>query len=502
MITLAATALITEPAQAETPRAGIRIDQMQPAPPESAFFRAEGPHEPDPGGVEFAAGLTVDYGKGVLKASRLDTAGNTTEAETPIEHALLLHVGGSITPIHWLTLDFSLPFGLLEKGEIADGGQVMAGPTALVRAPQAQGLGDLRVGLHLRPVDTKAFGLILGGRFWAPFGSDDAYLSDKSVRAEVDLGFAGEGSSVLYGCTLSAAPTLFAGRDGDRAAASCALHIKTGAVFSIGVEPTVALFNDLDKYDERSIDVLFEPMAAARIRTGGLRVGFGVGPGFGGAAGTGEVRGLFSLAYVGKGRPEKPAPAGPADSDLDEILDSQDACPNEAGPTSADPAQRGCPARDRDADGVRDGEDHCPERAGVQHKDVTANGCPDTDNDLLPDPIDGCKDEPGPAPEGCPRHARLTRDSFKISPPIGWDRVTLNAGGRAAFEEIAATMRANPKIEQVSVTLGTKGASADTSDKRAKQILVILGNNLDSNRFEVVLREDLKAGVVEIRLIR
>ena len=31
---------------------------------------------------------------------------------------------------------------------------------------------------------------------------------------------------------------------------------------------------------------------------------------------------------------------------------------------------------------------------------------------------------------------------------------------RAALEEIAATMRANPKLEQVSIAIGTKGVRA------------------------------------------
>ena len=79
----------------------------------------------------------------------------------------------------------------------------------------------------------------------------------------------------------------------------------------------------------------------------------------------------------------------------------------------------------------------------------------------------------------------------------------LTAEGRSALEEIAATMRANPKIEQVSISLGTKGVKADLSDKRAQQIIIMLRTgNLDSERYEVVLQDDLKAGAVLIRLTR
>jgi transposase len=64
-------------------------------------------------------------------------------------------------------------------------------------------------------------------------------------------------------------------------------------------------------------------------------------------------------------------------------------------------------------------------------------------------------------------------------------------------------MRANPKIEQVSIGVGTKGAPAKLSDKRAQEILLILrAGNLDESRYEVLLRDDLKAGNVLVRLVR
>ena len=68
---------------------------------------------------------------------------------------------------------------------------------------------------------------------------------------------------------------------------------------------------------------------------------------------------------------------------------------------------------------------------------------------------------------------------------------------------MAATMRANPKIEQVSISLGTKGVSSDVSDRRAQAIIFVLrSGSLDSNRYEVVLRDDLKAGTVEARVVK
>lgn len=496
------TAAAAPPALTE----GVRIDQLQPASPESAFFRAEGPHDPLNEGVEFAAGATFEYGKGVLKEVGVDTDGGRKTIATLVDHAVLARIGASITPLHWLSFDLSLPFALFEAGDKPVGYVQKAPPAA-----SAPGVGDLRLGVHFRPIDTKAFGLVLGGRFWAPFGSQDAYLSDRRLRAEVDIGVAGEASRVLYGCTVSLAPTFFIRRNGDRFATACAVHVTLGPVVSLGVEPTFELVTHTNPGDAMNPDgkpafgVLFEPLGALRLRFGsGFRLGFAAGPGFGGGMGNAEIRGLVNVGYVGLGKPPKPTPPAPSDRDLDKIPDDADACPDEAGPSSRDPKANGCPSHDRDGDGIRDDADFCPDRAGISHADPKANGCPDSDNDTLPDPIDKCVNEPGPAPDGCPKYAHLGSGGFKIEPPIefsGGDK--LHAANRRALEEVAATLRANPKVEKVSISLGTKGVRAALSDKRAQEILLVLrAANLDPSRYEVLLRDDLRAGIVQIRLAK
>jgi hypothetical protein len=498
---LGAAALAARTAAAEpSALSGVRIDTLQLSSPESMFFRAEGPHTPAAEGVEFAAGLGFEYAKGPLKEVFVATDGTRTTQATLIEHAVLARVAASITPLHWLAFDVSLPFALYETGE--QGKALNRVRPAAVESP---GIGDLRLGVHFRPVDTTAFGLILGGRFWAPFGQTPTYLSDHSFRGEVDIGVAGELSRVLYGCTINVAPTFFIRRTGDRVAASCAVHVKLGEVVSLGVEPAFAMVTHENADGSNTFGILVEPLGALRLKVGPVRLGFAAGPGFGGGQGSAEIRGLFSAAYVGLGKPPKPPPAAPSDRDLDKIPDDQDACPDEAGPPSRDPKANGCPSHDRDGDGIRDDEDYCPDRPGIPYPDPKANGCPDTDNDGLPDPIDKCVNEPGTAANGgCPKFARLTSGGFKIDPPIEFGTgEKLRPEGKSALEEIAATMRANPKIEQVSIGIGTKGVRAALSDKRAQEILLILrANNLDSNRYEVVLREDLRAGAVVVRLVK
>lgn len=489
-------------AAAAGPRAladGVRIDGMQTSSPESSFVRAEGPHAPFTEGVEFAVGASFDFSHGVLREVGVDSAGEKRALATIVDNALIARIGGSITPLHWLSFDLSMPFGLLETG---DKPQAYGPATPVAVTSPAQ--GDLRVGAHARVHDTLPIGVFVGGRFWAPTGLESSYLSDKNFRAEIDLGVAGELSSLLYGCTFNLAPGFFAKRAGDRLAAGCAVHVKLGNSVTLGVEPSFAVFEQADTKGDTSAGIVFEPLGAVRFRFGGFRLGVAGGPGLGGAPGGAQIRGILNLAYVGGGKPPKPPPAGPLDRDLDKILDKDDACPDEAGMASRDPRRNGCPARDRDGDGIPDDEDFCADRAGIPFEDPKANGCPDTDNDGMPDPIDQCKNEPGSAPTGCPKYARLSTSGFVVTPAIEFGKnEKLTPEGRAALDEIAGTMRANPKIEQVSIGVGTKGAKAALSDKRAQEILLILrAGNLDESRYEVLLRDDLKAGNVLVRLVR
>jgi len=80
---------------------------------------------------------------------------------------------------------------------------------------------------------------------------------------------------------------------------------------------------------------------------------------------------LFSLAIVsvscGSDDPDPIVAVDPPDTDGDGVIDSEDDCPNEAGPA----ALNGCP--DGDGDGVADKDDLCPNEAGV----VALSGCPE-----------------------------------------------------------------------------------------------------------------------------
>ena len=119
-----------------------------------------------------------------------------------------------------------------------------------------------------------------------------------------------------------------------------------------------------------------------------------------------------------------PVVEAPKDRDGDGIVDSLDACPDQAGPASLNGCPdrdndgiadkddacpdvaglaryKGCPIPDTDKDGINDEEDKCPTVAGV----ARYQGCPvpDTDKDGVNDEEDKCPNEAGPASNfGCP----------------------------------------------------------------------------------------------------
>ena len=96
---------------------------------------------------------------------------------------------------------------------------------------------------------------------------------------------------------------------------------------------------------------------------------------------------LFGVSFTPRLKARKPPkPPKPSDRDGDGFIDTRDACIDEPGV-----APDGCPRRDRDGDGVYDRDDKCVDTPGEK-----PDGCPppDTDGDGILDRDDACVDEP------------------------------------------------------------------------------------------------------------
>jgi len=404
-----AAAIVTclaTPAQAQTFDSEVRIDQLQPAAAGSPFTRAEGPHARFDEGVEFAFRITGDYALEPLRTTLSQGEPNVpgqTSNKSIVAHAALVHLGAALSPLHWLNFDINFPFAVFETGD--DDIAIAQQP---VRAGTG-GLGDVRFGAYGRPVNSKPFDLALGIRFWAPTGSNDAYLRgrDVSFRLEAAAAIAGEIDFFLYGCTAGIAPLFFAGRDGDRAALSCAAHFKVASVMSLGIEPHVAAFSyakdgDNNANEEFSglgnanLALQFEPMGGFNFYFDDFTLGVAGGAGMGNAPGTATARGVLNLTYAALG--ERVVEEGEEDSDLDGIADDYDACPNQAGSRE----RRGCPSkRDEDGDGIVKG-DACPDEPGAKYRDPKRTAAQTATTTTSP--IRSIPAQPSPAPTTTAAH--------------------------------------------------------------------------------------------------
>ncbi len=108
-----------------------------------------------------------------------------------------------------------------------------------------------------------------------------------------------------------------------------------------------------------------------------------------------DVHAGFRIPILYAWQKAKEAPPVVLDKDGDGLADTDDACPEIAGPID----NKGCPWPDRDADGTLDKDDNCPDVAGK--KDL--QGCPDRDDDMIRDDDDRCPDVAGLKElQGCP----------------------------------------------------------------------------------------------------
>ncbi len=162
--------------------------------------------------------------------------------------------------------------------------------------------------------------------------------------------------------------------------------------------------------------------------------------------------------------PDPARPGCPAqDTDGDGVLDPDDQCPTQPMGDHPDPARRGCPAADTDGDGVFDPDDQCPTVPQGNNPDPARRGCPvaDTDHDGVPDPADLCPtepagDHPDPTRPGCPMPrptARVEAGRITINETIHFDtdRATIQDVSFPILTEVAQAMVQHPEILRVSI---------------------------------------------------
>jgi OmpA-OmpF porin, OOP family len=368
-----------------------------------------------------ALGVVGDLGYGQMKLN--DNAGHSYYV---VKDQIAFHLGASMTFWQRLRVDLSLPVYAWAWGES------MVRFDGIYKGPDNGGAGDLRIGANVLAVGAPkdAFRVGLGVRLWAPSGSPDNYAGDGTASFQAHADVAGDVSAFVYAARLGyryrgVKETFGPTNIGDEIPFGVSVGMKfLDDTLLVGPELQGAIeISDTEQNlripNKRSIPVY--GILGAHYTTGDVQLGAGFGPGLSGASGTAAFRGLVSVEWVPT--PKVAVAVGPGDSDGDGIADDKDACKDQAGVPSDDPAKNGCPAaapvaapapgvvQDKDNDGIPDPEDACPAQAGVKDADPKKNGCPaaaaDKDGDGIEDAKDACPGVAGPPnvdqyQNGCP----------------------------------------------------------------------------------------------------
>jgi len=226
-----------------------------------------------------------------------------------------------------------------------------------------------------------------------------------------------------------------------------------------------------------SLKTPFEFQVGARaqvFKRFGVELGIGKGLGIESGYGRETFRLFLAVSYgVNK--------ATQVDLDNDTIYDGEDACPAEPEDLDGFQDTDGCPDPDNDGDGVPDQMDQCPMDPGPAELD----GCPDRDGDEIPDVVDQCPDVPGPAEkEGCPYEdpqVTLESDRIRVRGSIVFETASAKIQPRSfgMLDEVFKVLKDNPDVGPVQVeghtdNRGSRAYNVDLSARRAKSVVEYL----------------------------
>jgi OOP family OmpA-OmpF porin len=195
-----------------------------------------------------------------------------------------------------------------------------------------------------------------------------------------------------------------------------------------------------------------------------------------------------------KGCPDK-------DTDGDHIVDRKDKCPDKAGP----PERDGCPDEDKDKDGIADAKDKCPDDAEDKDGFEDADGCPDPDNDKdgVLDKDDKCPNEPETKngyqdEDGCPDQIPEKMKAFSgVIQGINFKVASadLLPASFTTLDKAIAVLKEFPEVK-----LEIQGHTDDEPFKASKTAKFQNNQELSQARAESVKAYFVKKGIDEGRL--
>jgi len=414
---------------------GFALDRFDPAVVGSDWF--DGDALDFRGHGRGALGVTGSYSRNALVAKDLD--GNTLAA--PVENQMILHLGAAVNLWDRWRIDMNLPLAVWNEGEAATIGGVT------YPAPSDNAMGDLRIGSDLRLVGEyqSAFSLAVGARVRLPTGSRSAYMSDDSTQLGGRLLAAGDLGWFTYSARFginghfdsTTVDDVEVGNELTYGATIGARFAQKKALLGVEWYGGAGIVND-SSFDPRTVPQ--ELLGSFSYRIHDVLLGAAAGPGLTDAFGTPEVRGLLRLVWFPV--PKKPAPPPP--------------------PPPAPPEPIPCPPPgDRDGDAIVDSEDACPMDAGIKSDDIRKNGCPPPNPDLDGDGIlnedDACpmgagKPNPDPTINGCPR-VEITAGELKIKERVEFatNSAEINKSSHELLDAVAEVLAGHPEIELVDI---------------------------------------------------
>lgn len=176
---------------------------------------------------------------------------------------------------------------------------------------------------------------------------------------------------------------------------------------------------------------------------------------------------------------------GCPDRDGDAIADRNDNCPDVAGIAK----YNGCPIPDSDKDGINDEQDKCPAVAGV----ARYQGCPvpDTDKDGVNDEEDKCPNEAGLASNfGCPEIKQEIIEKVNLSAKnifFATGSAKLLAKSNTSLNNVVQILMDNPSykinVEGHTDITGTAAKNQVLSENRAAAVKTFLmSKGIDESR--------------------
>ncbi|MBN1610547.1 MAG: OmpA family protein [Polyangiaceae bacterium] len=397
------------PAAAQATNAGFALDRFDPSERGSEWFALDS--QDYRGSSRWAAGMVFDWAHKPLVVIR---SGGGEQVDNVVRNQLLVHPGASLVLWERLRAGLSVPVAAYVDGQTgrAQGVDYTANSGAAI--------GDVRLGADVLLLGAYRAPLSLGAglELNLPTGNRDAFMSDGKARLFPHAALSGEIGMLAYaaraGLNLRSQRANFGAKPfGNELvlAAAAGTRLADGKLL-VGPELWCSTtVSDAGRGFLERAGTPVEGLLGGHYRfVEDWRGGVGVGTGLTSAFGAPKLRVLASLEWAPE--PNK-KPVVRLDSDHDGIFDDQDACPNEPGEPSSDPARNGCPPPppppDSDGDAIADPDDACPSEKGVATDDPKTNGCPpDADGDGIVDAQDACPRESGepnddPQKNGCPR---------------------------------------------------------------------------------------------------